>query len=306
MHLFTVRMPEFDDAGVGRMRKLLEEHAGAVPGNGAAGPAVRFESVGKQVIGRATLPAFQLKQHGPDVYKSSAKALAEFIVDEMEASLLKAAIRKRHRANPALDADIVYKYCQSIMNGDETDGLGIRFREADQARRKGKVAQEAEDYLQEHTELHLTGFAQFRLASYRAELGEIVDYAIDEYVLDKQYQEFISLLKYFVQLQETKVPLVHLLHKGGHEFALYNESFQTLEPKPHNDRIVAEMLETEMNIEDMVISSLISVSPKHIMIHTRHPDMGAIHTIQTIFGQRVTICVQCASCSRSLDGLIQP
>jgi hypothetical protein len=66
------------------------------------------------------------------------------------------------------------------------------------------------------------------------------------------------------------------------------------------------MLETEMNIEDMVISSLISVSPKHITIHTRQPDMQVIRTIETIFDQRVTICERCVSCSHTLDELIQP
>ncbi|MOA34458.1 YtxC-like family protein [compost metagenome] len=125
-------------------------------------------------------------------------------------------------------------------------------------------------------------------------------------MLDKQYQEFISLLKYFVCLQDTKVAMVHLLHKGGHDFMLYDESFKPLNPNPPSDKLVAEMLETEMNIEDMVISSLISVSPRHITVHTRQPDMQVIRTIETIFDQRVSVCESCASCSRNLDELVQP
>ena len=66
------------------------------------------------------------------------------------------------------------------------------------------------------------------------------------------------------------------------------------------------MLETEMNIEDMVISSLISVSPKQITVHTRQPELQVIRTIETIFDGKVNVCVQCSSCASTLDEWIQP
>lgn len=307
MDLFRIAMP--DEESVESLQSLLEEQVNADLHRSAkvSGlPLVQFVKERGAVRCVAQLPQFQLKGDGPFLYKSAAGAVAEYVVGHMEPGLLSSIIRKKYQGNPSTDALVIEKYCHDLLHGKEWEGLGHRFQEADRARRKGKIADEIEKFLEAETELNLSGLLTFRLRTYRKELTEIVEYALDEYVLDKQYQEFISLLKYFVQLQESKVPIVHLVHKGGHDFMLYNESFQTLEPKPPSDRIVAEMLETEMNIEDMVISSLISVSPKQIMIHTRHPDMQVIRTIETIFDSRVKVCVKCPSCSSTLDEVIQP
>jgi putative sporulation protein YtxC len=310
MELFTVSLPTSLQKSVNKLTDLLTEQAlvDLHIGSNAEQPAViEFLQVsGEDIRCQALLPHFQLKAHGSAVYKAAAAAIAEFVVSELEPGMLSFIIRRKYRNNHSADAAAIERYCHDLLHGKEWDGLGTKFLDADRLRRKSKVAAEIEQFLQENTQLNVSGFTTFRLEPYRKELAEVVEYALDEYVLDKQYQEFISLLKYFVFLQDTKLPMVHLLHKGGHDFMLYNDSFQPLDPNPPTDRIVAEMLETEMNIEDMVISSLIAVSPKHITIHTRQPDMQVIRTIETIFEQRVTVCVQCASCSSSLDELIQP
>lgn len=311
MELFTVSLPHRLQGSVDKLRMLLAEQANIDLHNTAQAKLVSthveyFITEPLRIRCKAILPHFRLVKDAADVYKSAASALAEFVIGELESELLSAIIRKKYRNNSAMDMAVIEKYCYELLHGKEWDSLGSRFHEADRARRKNKIADELERFLQEQTELNIEGILNFRLLPYRKELTEIVEYALDEYVLDKQYQEFISLLKYFVQLQDTKVPLVHLLHKGGHDFLLYNESFQTLESKPPSDRIVADMLETEMNIEDMVISSLISISPKQIMVHTRHPDMQVIRTIETIFEKRVHVCVHCASCANSFEELIQP
>ncbi|MCK9862405.1 putative sporulation protein YtxC [Paenibacillus sp. ATY16] len=310
MELFTVTLPSNMEQSAAQLAALMAEyttndlHIAHIEED-----AIQYTLLSdKEISCQAILPYFQLANHSQSVLQAASKALAEFIVTDMEPLILAAIIRRKYRNNHAIDAPVIEKYCHELLHGTEWDGLGTRFLDADRQRRKTKVAEEIDRYLQENSVLHLDGLTSFRLLPYRTELAEIVDYALDEYVLDKQYQEFISLLKYFVGLQESKVPIVHLVHKGSHDFVLFNEKFQPFEPKPHSDKLVAEMLETEMNIEDMVISSLIAVSPKHIMIHTRQDDMQVIRTIETIFDNRVSICTQCPACSPCFEGngTIQP
>ncbi|WP_168122960.1 putative sporulation protein YtxC [Paenibacillus sp. HB172176] len=311
MELFTIAIAKDMEAVSVKLQALLKEHTNHALHNAKPGvqlqAAVDYDILEDRGIRcKGILPGFRLAEHGHLVYQGAANAIAEFILSELEAELVLKMIRRKHHNIPALETEAIEKYCEGLLKGMEWDQLGSRFQEADRNRRKKKIADEVELYLSEHAQLQLQGFVRFRLQNYRSELKDIVEYAMDEYVLDKQYQEFISLLKYFVQLQESKVSIVHLLHKGGHEFMLYNSSFQPIEPKPPSDRIVAEMLETEMNIEDMVISSLISVSPKQIVVHTRQAEMQVIRTIQTIFDDRVSVCVDCSSCSQTLDELIKP
>lgn len=311
MDLFTVTLPEklYDSAE--QLLQLMTEQTNNELHNyaqtdAAADGIARYELREGAINCLAILPAFQLQLHGELVYRSASKAIAEFIIQKLEPVMLSAIVSRKYRGNPSMETAVIERYCHDLLQGKDWEGLGSKFQEADRLRRRNKISDDLERYLQEETELQLEGFTTFRLQSYRNELAEIAEYALDEYVLDKQYQEFISLLKYFVQMQESKVPLVHLLHKGGHDFAMYDVSFRALEQKPPADRIVAEMLETEMNIEDMVISSLISVSPKQITIHTRQPEMQVIRTIETIFDGKVNVCVQCSSCASTLDEYIQP
>lgn len=312
MELFTVILPLNIGQSATELVKLMTDSTNDLHiADDSGEKVIRFKLLSEQLIScEAVLPYFQLTEHSPSVYHSASKALAEFIVIHMEPLILAAIIRRKYKDNYAADGPVIEKYCHDLLHGTEWDGLGTRFLDADRQRRRTKVADEIERYLQENTSIDLTGITTFRLQPYRKELSEIVEYALDEYVLDKQYQEFISLLKYFVGLQESKVAIVHLVHKGNHEFMLYNEKFLPFEPKPHSDRLVAEMLETEMNIEDMVISSLIAASPKHIMIHTTQPDMQVIRTIETIFDKRVSVCAHCSDCTPCFDGinngLIQP
>lgn len=307
MVLFTISLPVGLQHSAQKLTDCLTDEASVHLHKDGQPAIVQFTQVSEQDIRcLAVLPHFQLQTHGPVVFKAAAGCIAEFVIAEMEVGILSSIIRRKYRAQSPADSAAVERYCHDLLHGKEWDGLGSKFLDADRMRRKSKIAAEVEEYLQENTELHLTGLTTFRLKIYRKELAEVVEYALDEYVLDKQYQEFISLLKYFVFLQDTKVPMIHLLHKGGHEFLMYDANFQPLDHTPPADRIVAEMLETEMNIEDMVVSSLISVSPKHITIHTRQPEMQVIRTIETIFDQRVTVCERCTSCSGSLDELVQP
>jgi hypothetical protein len=50
----------------------------------------------------------------------------------------------------------------------------------------------------------LDGFLSFRLKEYRGRLAEVVDKAVDEYMMDMEYKEFIRVLRYFVDVQEAQ------------------------------------------------------------------------------------------------------
>ena len=60
-------------------------------------------------------------------------------------------------------------------------------------------------YLIFNDNLNLEGFVRFRTKDYWDFLCETVDSAADAYLINREYQEFIRLLRYFVELQEPKV-----------------------------------------------------------------------------------------------------
>jgi putative sporulation protein YtxC len=241
---------------------------------------------------------FSLPVHGPFVLKKSALAFAKYITCEMEPLLIKTIVNKQYHFGVE-EAQKIEQYCQTLLH--ESQGPSEDYHEIlrGQERRVIKVAEEIEEYLHENTRLHLDGYVTFRLHHYWQELRDLVTYAVDEYIMDKQYQEFISLLNYFVFMQDIKMPLVHVMHIGANDFELYDEQLQRLE-SVSTDRIVAEMLETEMNMEDMVVSNLITLSPETIYLHTRTDELPIMRTFQMIFAERLHICTDCPACRTHL------
>ncbi|MBW7474613.1 putative sporulation protein YtxC [Paenibacillus oenotherae] len=304
MELFTISVASDTAEAITRLHGYLSEEFAdlhSVLGDTPNAPAADIVALvpafqSNEISCTAALPDFMLVEHGPPVYAKAASAIAQYVIIELEPLLLKAIIRKQFHYDEPNEVETVERYCQHVLHGtaspSEKDIVYTDIHHTDRERRKSKVAEELELYLSTSTRLHLDGFVTFRLSAYWEELREIVAYAVDEYVMDRQYQEFISLLKYFVRIQEVKLPIVHVLHKGDNEFALYDERYQLLDAAPV-DVIVAEMMESEMNMEDMIVSTLITVSPEQIVIHTRYPDQPIMRTLETIFEHRVKLCTDC-------------
>lgn len=242
------------------------------------------------------LPGFKLSEKAPIVYMKAANALADYILEVRERAILRRIIRKDFHYKHTDDLDKIEKYCVQLLEETHEE---LRTLD-DRQRRKKLLVQSISQYFEEQTDLHIDGYIRFRLDSYLKELHEIVEYSVDEYILDQQYHEFIALLKYFVFVQETKIPVAHVMHRGDHQFVLLNEQMRPIETKQMTS-VVVEMPDHDIEVEDMIVSTLITVSPQKIFIHTRQPDLQVIKTIQQIFDTRAQLCVYCPVCTPYLS-----
>lgn len=223
-----------------------------------------------------------------------ACALADHILRIEELNLLKHLIRNEFAYESEAEMNKILAYTNQMLN-EENDTLYVA--DHSRIRRRITISNEIKIFFKKSPILNVEGFLKFRLQPYKEELREVVEYAVDEFLMDKQYQEFIALLKYFVFIQEAKIPAVHLMHKGGHEFALYNEQMTPMDISAADDTFKVEILDQDFNFEDLVVSTLISVAPQQIFIHTREPEVQIIQTIMQIFENRVQICDYCRQCN---------
>lgn len=222
-----------------------------------------------------------------------AQELADFIIKHREHDLLRNLIYHEFSYQNEPEINKIIRYSHQMLN-NEDDSLYVA--DHGRNRRALTISNEVKQFFKKNNELNLEGFIKFRLKEYKEELREVVEYAVDEFIMDKQYQEFISLLKYFVFIQEAKIPVVHLMHKGGHEFVLFNEQMIPMDLKATEDSFKIEILDQEFNFEDLVVSTLISIAPQEIYIHTRDPEVQVVQTIMQIFENRVQICEFCRQC----------
>jgi putative sporulation protein YtxC len=219
-----------------------------------------------------------------------AAGLAAFIMLEEEGRLLECLLDgKMDITQPEEISEALSLFGPSAAaNSADTDRL--------QSSREKKLIAEIAKLLKEYPTLNYDGLLRFRLAAYKGELEELALYAAEEYAKEKQYKEFITLLKYFVFIQQSKIPSVHLMHRGGGDFSLLNEELLPIQTDESDAWITIEKPEKDMNYEDMIVSTLINVAPRYIHIHTREPGALVIQTIVQIFDGRVSVCGFCKQC----------
>lgn len=195
-----------------------------------------------------------------------------------------------------------------IINGnyilDEGEGAIIQNRAQEilvtaAADRRAKIMSRVLTYLEENDYLNLEGFVNFRLTEYLDTLEGAVEKAIDEYLVDKEYKEFIGLLRYFVETQEPRVEQVHVFLKSAGVFQLYDSQDRVIKSDSLHGFTV-EISQNDVNYEDILISALITVAPRRIILHLLDLEglRSTVGTLQSVFGERLEICPGCSKCRR--------
>ena len=68
------------------------------------------------------------------------------------------------------------------------------------------------EYLLNHRSLYLKGFTNFRLKNYFTILDEVITEAVNSYIIEKEYLEFISLLRLYINSQNSNCDIVHIIY----------------------------------------------------------------------------------------------
>ncbi|MCD9026489.1 putative sporulation protein YtxC [Cohnella silvisoli] len=219
------------------------------------------------------------------------RVLAEYTLSDQEPSLLRNLFQIRFGLKDAVETDALIAEAVSLLDGEPE--MGESWMGRGRERRLQKLASRFSLYLEDHEHLHLDGFLRFRLSDYRAEVQEAAETAIEERLMERQYQEFMTLLKSMVEWQETRTSAVHVLHSGGHAFRLLDEEMRPLEQDfmdtdDTDDKEVFKA-EEEQEEESRVVSRLLAASPRQLYIHTPEPESQVIRTIIGIFGDRAEL-----------------
>ena len=170
--------------------------------------------------------------------------------------------------------------------------------------RKNSMIEKIIECLQENKEINIKGFITFRMKELREGLESIVDKVVESYMVDKEYNEFIKLLKYFVEIQDSKIEKVNIIIKADGSYMV-----QDGEEKDITEDLFSELTEVKyngaVNMEDLLISGLITNAPSKISIHGEKNcrNKEIIDTITRVFGDRVSFCSSCLICEKVKAGV---
>lgn len=156
------------------------------------------------------------------------------------------------------------------------------------------IRQEIKKYVQEHKTMILDGFVYFRLKKYFHCLDELVDMAVNQYIIEKEYTEFINLLKIYIDTKIPEYELLHLIYNGGESILLdENKNMISISENIYQANYLSDI---SFSSNDYALNTLLTLVPKKIEIHLIDEEDEFIHTLKLIFEQRISICKECNIC----------
>lgn len=222
-----------------------------------------------------------------------ANVLSDMIVDKWEKDLLEEIIRENYYFFSLEERQAIYKNAFSALN------KGFTAPEAQfyQLSRKSRVLQKILDYLQNNDQILIDGFIKFRLRDYLADLEGAVESSVDQFLMEREHQEFIRLLKYFVEIQEPKIDSVHITVQAN-EFQILDNDKQNLVEGMLKD-LLPDLEEISVKHEDLLVSALITLAPEKIKLHFTESKKfkPTQDTLYAVFEDRVSNCKGCDLCN---------
>jgi putative sporulation protein YtxC len=222
-----------------------------------------------------------------------AKILTDQIIEHEEKTLVYKIVEHNYYYFNEEERKSIYRKTLTILNGSSgiiTD-FGI-------AARSTMVLTRILEYLDSHHELVLEGFINFRLKEYYKQLVETVDKAVDDFMMELEYKEFIRVLRYFVDVQEPQMEEVHVIIEAHDCFKILDACGKVVNNQ-YVENVMTQNLD-EFNYEDLLITALITIAPCNITMHSTNPGVAQniIETVKNIFTGRVAVCQGCELCKQ--------
>ena len=218
-----------------------------------------------------------------------ASLVAELVIENLEEELLVKIINSYSEFNYR-EKEVIKSLSVKHLNPEKDEQFTKIIR-------KREIISQILGYFEDNEVLNIEGFVRFRLQSYLNDLRFAVQKAVDDFNIEKEYNEFIDLLRYFVELQEPHFGKVNVLKskEENDSFVLLDSDLEKIEDE-HLDKCLQELTEDreEIHFEDLLISALVNISPAEIILHFE--DSQVTETLRSIFQDKVRVCPGCDLC----------
>ncbi|MDM0452121.1 putative sporulation protein YtxC [Clostridium perfringens] len=150
------------------------------------------------------------------------------------------------------------------------------------------IIENIKEFILENDYVNIEGFITFRMKNFLKDIECIIDKVVEDYMIEKEYNEFIKLLKYFVDIQDCKLEEVNIIVQKNGSYEVKDSKGLDIFKDFLNE--ITDFAEVGIiNTEDIIISGLITNAPKKIKIYNEEYCINKefIQTIKSVFGERV-------------------
>lgn len=214
-------------------------------------------------------------------YTKLAHILSCLVIDIFEESILKRMVITNYFYFDSFEINKVLDICFENLTIDEEFSISLR---------QNLLFEKFYNYICNNKSIVITGFVNFRLSEYKELLERVVDISVNEYIIEREYIEFISLLKLYINSRVFSTKAVHLICDGN-ECILLDENMNLINiDKSSLD--VKYLSDISFSNNDYVLNTLLDILPSKIFLHIspKSENLEFIHTLKLIFDDRIEIC----------------
>ncbi len=220
-------------------------------------------------------------------YNIFSNILSSAILKFYEKDIIKHIINSNYFYFTEIEQRKILEIVNGYLYDNELDEVCIR---------KNSLIISCIDYFSNNKSAILDGFVNFRINDYIKIIDYIVDLAVNKFVIDREYTEFIDLLKCYINSKDCCTNFVHLIYHSQ-ESTLLDEfkNIISLDDSVLDSKYVSDI---SFSSNDYTLNALLTLLPKKIYIHIIDgTEDEFINTLKLIFDNRVYICNDCNICN---------
>jgi len=127
--------------------------------------------------------------------KKVSNILADAVIKFYETKSLNKIITSNYFYFTDIEQRKILTLCQECLNNSNLTHY---------AAKKDIISSSSEEYFANNKSLIVDGFVNFRIKDYIKLLDSIVDLSVNKFVIDREYSEFIDLLKVYINSKEYR------------------------------------------------------------------------------------------------------
>lgn len=219
-------------------------------------------------------------------YSKISSILSFLVIDELEEDFLKHILLQNYFYFTSQEREQILSFCFDIFADDYINCFDKKFQ---------ILYDGFYDFIKDNKVLYLDGFIYFRLKAYFSILDDTVNNAVNHFLIEKEYLEFVSLLKLYINSQDSTCEVVHLVYSSSESILLDKDKNIIA---PDSDIFNAKYLsDISFSSNDFTLNSLLNLIPKKIYIHLIDNKIDEfIQTLELVFENRVNLCTDCNIC----------
>lgn len=222
------------------------------------------------------------------IKSSIANGLSDIIIDEYEKFLVVKLIDANYAYFSEKDRALLKAKALRVLNNGRGNGYSVK-----RSQRKSRVWAKLSEYLEREDQIILEGFITFRLKDYLEDLFDFVDHMVREHLINREYREFLRLLRHFMSRQKYSVPVINIHRDPQGGYKLLDAQ---LEPV-RGDMGVFRSRNTDGSgpeMDDLVVSAVVTLAPGRIVWHGAIENSSCFDLLSDLFNQDIEVCTGCS------------